>query len=1302
MLRVVAILACAIVVSAFPNRGSATWKQIYQQSGLGKVSASWFFNDHIGIIGWDGTAWAGTLQRTTDGGITWTNCTFPKQTNTAPFITDIYFPPAAGGDGTPYGRYSDTGYCTVAGSLNIGDPRVWVTYDSGKTWTGLQSSAGFTWATSVRLTSHALVVAEGAGIGIHVSIDSGKSWSTSFSKFNGGLDFLDNSWGVATSVFSPILRSWGPLLYTSNGGTQWNTAGANFNHEEFGVYAMKHTSIFLSVGEDSVRADGTFPGSPVFRSMGSAGFGTNWALINTLPFQVNGGIAGINNVVYVQNRGRYGNYAAGLYRSRDSGMTWVNVGGPNEDYDVRFSVQTCGLVIYAFDDVGGVWKTTDGGDGAIIPECVCINKDTLRPLTSTICTQDSATYWIHNPNIAEVVIRDIRLLDSTRRPAKTGALQVDSLPANYEVILAGDSVAFKLGWNPHTMMDSTAGDSATIRIILYAGYLERVMVQPVDTFYLRVKLRGNGEAPVYTQNTKTIKLDAVTTCNVDSVINIKNIGCDSLRITKALLVKNNWTVTDSLGKPVRLPVTLKVGDSIRMFVHAITNGGATVQDSLAVTMHYQGKDSLVGIGLRVNANLPNPLTSPQAMAFDSVATCASIDKFFTISDTGCAATSLTIDKMDLLPLTVKDWTLLDSAGNPVTFVPPITIKAGEHRVFRLHFAPKNLGATGVSVVIHTQGTTFTNTIALTGFGAPSGTLSYAKAFDFGTVPFCGSPAKDTFLVFNNTSCDPALVDSVLLSGDFSLLDPLSLPVTVASGKSVSVHVLFHPTKKGPQTGTAKLIIFTNNGQTKIIDSVSITANGAAGASTFDPTPALAPVIFATRSTCGNLDSVVYSVKNNGCDTLLVTGVNFDAAIAGDYDGHSDQPFPIRVPGGQSIRVVVAMAQLAPGLHAGNYHLLYTLADGSVRDRLFPIWDSVSQGSGTSTIQSTSQPTLDFGPVHSCQSRDTDIVYTADGCGSLVVNRSISGAGFTMSSTGDTTLQPKGREVLHVHYSNATPGPSLGVVTIKTGPPQNQTLTYNVMGMGLPVDTVHFLISFSKMPVGQGESFHVLLKPDKAVSASAGIHSIAGVLTYHADAFMPGAITGLPGVTTSIPAPIIVGKKTRQTFVFTSGSALTLDPSVPVMSAGLAAIVADSMGVTISVDSLVINGDDASFSTCTLSSTVLGLQSQFTATCGDSTLMWYLRGKPLITDQIRPNPVTSLDGYHGTIELNPALDGIAEINVSDAVGRVVSQSSVVLRGGVVTSYPFDLVKQSAGTYFYSIRFVSEHGSAMHNGTLMLLK
>jgi hypothetical protein len=78
-----------------------------------------------------------------------------------------------------------------------------------------------------------------------------------------------------------------------------------------------------------------------------------------------GHIAGVGKTIYVQSQNRT---TDGLFRSDDGGISWRAVGGPTNEFDTRFFVTGCrGEVVYAFDRNGGIYKTTDGGDGTLVP-----------------------------------------------------------------------------------------------------------------------------------------------------------------------------------------------------------------------------------------------------------------------------------------------------------------------------------------------------------------------------------------------------------------------------------------------------------------------------------------------------------------------------------------------------------------------------------------------------------------------------------------------------------------------------------------------------------------------------------------------------------------------------------------------------------------------------------------------------------------------------------------------------------------------------------------------------------------------
>ena len=108
---------------------------------------------------------------------------------------------------------------------------------------------------------------------------------------------------------------------------------------------------------------------------------------------ITGGIAGSHgcrSVMYVQGREPATIAPDGIIRTMNAGMTWKFVGGPNNLNDKRFAVTGRGAVVIAFDDTGGVWRTTNGGDGTLSPSVlpfvtIARPSDTVRtPLCDSV------------------------------------------------------------------------------------------------------------------------------------------------------------------------------------------------------------------------------------------------------------------------------------------------------------------------------------------------------------------------------------------------------------------------------------------------------------------------------------------------------------------------------------------------------------------------------------------------------------------------------------------------------------------------------------------------------------------------------------------------------------------------------------------------------------------------------------------------------------------------------------------------------------------------------------------------------
>lgn len=403
----------------FSNQGFGSWKKVGQFPNT--VNASFFFNEQKGFIGIDG---ANGIKRTSDGGLTWLDCIIPS--GFTGYITDIFM------------KDSLKGWVTIEqDNLSHG---LWSTTDGGITWQVNQSVVGE--FSSIFQTAHGLILADRFGPNhLLLSIDGGLTFThVSPDKYT-GINFVDDLHGVATTYI-------GTAVYTNDGGLSWKPTSA-ITTEAWGVYAQKGTSTLIIAGERNVQ-----DGSSNESVFASNDYGATWQEIGTLFGRTTGHVAGVGPVIYTQSwtKGQYPNSSGfvGMNRSTDGGLTWKNVGGPENYRDTRFSVMGCqGSVVYAFDENGGVWKTTDGGDGMINQgvQNPTLSSDHID-LTATSCSVISASFAYSDFSCNPIKIETISFSDSTLQIISSGALSFSRYPKLPQILapLASDSLIFN--WDP--------------------------------------------------------------------------------------------------------------------------------------------------------------------------------------------------------------------------------------------------------------------------------------------------------------------------------------------------------------------------------------------------------------------------------------------------------------------------------------------------------------------------------------------------------------------------------------------------------------------------------------------------------------------------------------------------------------------------------------------------------------------------------------------------------------------------------------------------------------------------------------
>ncbi len=343
-----------IVLFLFGQSAFGRWDRV----GLMNVpiSCGYFFDDQNGLIGsgyFGGNNYISTDQikiwRTTNGGNTWIPCGVPFIEGR---VTSIFMQDAM------------VGYASIFSESDA----LWKTTDGGKLWQDI-TYTNLASHTCVYATSKALITTSwsqsdiGSRTSGGFSVTDGLTFShvfdNTYNEINlNGIDFTDDNNGIVSpgprNEVDPKPRY---TYYTNDGGLTWNR-GALLN-ESWGIYAVKGSNTFVTLPE----------GNAALKNRNfyyTTNLGRNWTQGPALPIntEVTGHIAGKGNIIYVQNH-RYSG-ATGLFRSDNLGTTWKNVGGPSNERDTRFVVTGCqGEVVFAFDRTGGIWRTTDGGDGTL-------------------------------------------------------------------------------------------------------------------------------------------------------------------------------------------------------------------------------------------------------------------------------------------------------------------------------------------------------------------------------------------------------------------------------------------------------------------------------------------------------------------------------------------------------------------------------------------------------------------------------------------------------------------------------------------------------------------------------------------------------------------------------------------------------------------------------------------------------------------------------------------------------------------------------------------------------------------------
>ncbi|HZK76296.1 MAG TPA: hypothetical protein VFD13_05240, partial [Candidatus Kapabacteria bacterium] len=283
----------------------------------------------------------------------------------------------------------------------------------------------------------------------------------------------------------------------------------------------------------------------------------------------------------------------------------------------------------------------------------------------------------------------------------------------------------------------------------------------------------------------------------------------------------------------------------------------------------------------------------------------------------------------------------------------------------------------------------------------------------------------------NTGCDSLTITNIsnLLDG-FSNNPPITLPITIAKGDSVAVHIAYRPTS--PQD-TATLVLDTKHGN--LIGAASIRLSGQIRTTTLSPL--FSSLALSTIAICGSADTTI-SFSNPGCDTMIITAASLSPAGDVQLPGVS-LPIVILPHSDTNLRVHFS-SQKAETVNA-VLTLTYTVAGIPFPPMSIPISAVATTPNETIALSDTA---LSIAALSRCSADTLRATIANLSCDTLVVSAdSLSGVpdfvmlglldsvrilpGDSVSVSVAVIPQAKGLRsaVLHIHYSN-----SLGTIGVR--------------------------------------------------------------------------------------------------------------------------------------------------------------------------------------------------------------------------------------------------------------------------------
>ncbi|MGA8408255.1 MAG: choice-of-anchor D domain-containing protein [Candidatus Acidiferrales bacterium] len=516
---------------------------------------------------------------------------------------------------------------------------------------------------------------------------------------------------------------------------------------------------------------------------------------------------------------------------------------------------------------------------------------------------------------------------------------------------------------------------------------------------LTISLTGTG-----TQAGLTIAPSALTFSNVvvgqtsTKTVQLTNTGTTDIVINVATVTGNGFGISG-----LTLPTTLTGGQSLSFSVQFAPTAAGAANGSITFTDNAPASPqtvALVGSGVSTSSTLT---ANPGSLSFGNVSVGSNGQQTITLTNSG--NTSATISAVSAT-----------GAGfTAIGLTTPLTLSASQSTTFTAQFAPTTAGIASGAITITSTANDPTVTIPLTGTGVQGSLAANPSSVNFGSLLVGASASVNVILTNSGTAS--ITISQGSASGTGYSLTGLSVPATLAAGKTTTFTAKFSPSAAGTATGSIS-ISSTAPGSPL---TIPLTGSGTAAQPQLTISPA--SVSFGNVAVGSSAPQSI-TLTNAGNATLTVS----QATASGSGFSMSGATMPMSIAAGGHASFTATFAPTSAGAATGSISVVSN-APGS------PAAIAMS-GTGIQGQIGASPASVNFGSVGVGSSGTQTITLTNSGTASVTISQATaSGSGFSISGlTTPKTLGAGLTTTLTAKLAPTSAGNPTGSISIVSNAP----------------------------------------------------------------------------------------------------------------------------------------------------------------------------------------------------------------------------------------------------------------------------